>query len=227
MNKRWLITLIILAVILIVVYASESLSKNPISPVSNKQMPQKLTSINYENDSLSRADIGSGKVYLYAPNQTTTINENSWGFASEGDKIISGDYELILITENTAVQINVGQLQFNQSRIRSGGELRSFNLDKKNYAVVFYQYGGSNTDVVYVYQYSLANFSLVHFVTKNGKSQDFTETGLGGSLISNSDGSFTSKWYDNSRGYVMTNWKYNSEDNNFHEVSTLVSVNSL
>ena len=227
MNKKGLIVLLILIVVLAGVFVYFTLPKKPVS-ISNQQSPTTSASVNYEKDSLSWTYIGpqnsQAKVYLYAPDQAATTNQNPYGFAMEGDKIVGGHYKLFLST-NTAMQADLGQLQFNLTRPLIDGKLKLIQLDKNNNAVAYYQYGSSNTDVIYIYRYLSGNFSLVHFISKDGKPDDFTETGLGAPLISNPDGSFTSKWYDNTRGYVTTKWKYTSTDNNFHEVSTSVSTN--
>ncbi len=197
---------------------------------------------NYDKTSLSWAYVygpenGKVKVYLYAPDQSSTINQNPWGFAFEGDTIISGHYKLIMdpSTEEdglgggwSSAQVDLGELQFNPKRPLTDGKLHSLQLDQNGYqdSLAFYQYGSSNTDVIYIYRYLSDKFSQVHFVAKNGKVENFTETGLGGELQSNPDGTFTSEWYDNSKGYVTTKWSYNSSDNNLHEIKTAVSTNS-
>jgi hypothetical protein len=199
------------------------------------------TNSNYDKSSLSWTYIygpenGKVKVYLYAPDQTSSINQNDYGFASAGDTIIDGHYKLVvdpttatdgLEGEWSHAQIDLGELQFNPKRPLADGKLQSLQLDQNGYqdAVTFYQYGSSNTDVVYVYNYLSNKLSLVHFVFKNAKTEDFTETGLGGGLTANSDRTFTSQWYDNTRGYVTTKWQYNSKDNNLHESETQVSTN--
>ncbi len=238
-----IIGLVIFAIIAIMV-SYFFLKKSPsVSTNTPNNVPTQSVNTGYEKSSLSWAYVygpenGKVKVYLYAPNQTSTINQNPWGFAFEGDTIISGQYKLIMDSSTeedglgggwSSAQIDIGELQFNPKRPLTDGKLQSLQLDQNGYqdSLAIYQYGSSNTDVVYIYRYLSDKFSLVHFIPKNGKAENFTETGLGAELQSNSDGTFTSVWYDNTRGYVTTKWGYNYTDNNLHEIETKISQDPL
>lgn len=206
----------------------------------NNNVPLSPVNTGYDKTSLSWAYVygpenGKVKVYLYAPDQVSTVNQNPWGFAFEGDTIISGHYKLIMdpSTEEdglgggwSSAQVDLGELQFNPKRPLTDGKLHSLQLDQNGYrdSLAFYQYGSSNTDVIYIYRYISNKFSPVHFVAKNGKVENFTETGLGAELQSNTDGTLTSEWYDNTKGYVTTKWSYDSKDNNLHEITTKISI---
>ena len=238
-----IITIIVLAIIVLTgVVIGFLIFKKPITTnTPNNNVPLSSVNAGYDKTSFSWAYVygpenGKVKVYLFAPDQTSTINQNPWGFAMEGDTVITGHYKLIMdpSTEEdglgggwSSAQVDLGELQFNPKRPLTDGKLHSLQLDQNGYqdSLTFYQYGSSNTDVVYIYRYLSDKFSQVHFVAKNGRVENFTETGLGGELQSNSDGTFTSEWYDNTKGYVTTKWDYNSSDNNLHEVETKISQN--
>lgn len=242
LNNKIIMIIVLIVVALITITTGFLLFKKPtlvsINTLNNN-VPLSPVNTSYDKTSLSWAYIygpenGKVKVYLYAPDQVSTVNQNPQGFAFEGDTIISGHYKLImdLSTEEdglgggwSSAQVDLGELQFNPKRSLTDGKLHSLQLDQNGYqdSLAFYQYGSSNTDVIYIYRYISNKFSPVHFVVKNGKVENFTETGLGTELQSNADGTFTSEWYDNTKGYVMTKWSYNSSDNNLYEVETKVS----
>lgn len=197
----------------------------------------------YKEKSLSRGYVygpenSRAVVHLYASDQESFINQDSWGFALEGQTVATGHYALVMdpgageegIGSNwSAAKIDLGAMQFNLSRPFIDGSLHSFQLDKNGYqdALGVYQYGSSNTDTISLYRYISGQFSQVHFVTKEWGTTNFTETGLGGELEQNADGTFTSEWYNNERGYETTTWRYDPRDNNLHEIETTININSV
>lgn len=241
-NNKIITTIVLVVIALTAIVVGFLIFKKPTTVSTNifdNNMPLSPVNTGYEKTSLSWAYVygpenGRVKVYLSSLDQSSAVNQNPWGFAFEGDTIISGHYKLIMdpSTEEdglgggwSSTQIDLGELQFNPKRPLTDGKLHSLQLDQNGYqdSLAFYQYRSSNTDVIYIYRYISNKFSQVHFVAKNGKIENFTETGLGGELQSNSDGTFTSEWYDNTKGYVTTKWSYDSKDNNLHEVETKIS----
>ncbi len=195
----------------------------------------------FSSTSIEGPDKSTVRVYLYASDETQDIEKNlSCPSPAIGAKTYSGHYQLILdpstvlpygLNEGlppfkwTDAKIDIGSLWLVED-MPWDGHLQTIQVDPKGRknAVFLFQSTGCNTMAILLYGYDFNKKQFIQYKFKHldGSIEDTASTGPGFSFnlapyaVNNI---IETGYYDNGIGKVIhTQWKFNADDNSFHEV---------
>lgn len=153
------------------------------------------------------------KLYLFAEDEKVEIQEGDYCGGADGDKIYTGNYQLISVKDNKIVsRIDLGKdYEFIENKLHSG--LQLFVMPKTlEQLIIIYQYVSCSIEGVEFFRIDeKGNIYKINFFDKDGTVG--TAQSISGGNINESDGNLIFCRYDNAIGHLLCDdYTYNGKD---------------